>query len=207
MQNLSLIRERSYLKLNCYSAWPFISTSNAMHIIFNIHSRHTYTKSQARTSVISLHRAASAVASWDRQIETSCRECSPASLCQTVDVINGVIAGRSKKPASPTADNRHARWERSVLQHTHRLPSCLRHMLLGKYQLSGYDLCLFSQTMTMTASWRQSRWHTCSQVHFHFNTSSNPVTCSHWCLADENKCKWRMKGCPLSAASLSFPFE
>lgn len=35
--------------------------------------------------------AASAVASWDRQIETSRSECSLASLWQMVSVINGFI--------------------------------------------------------------------------------------------------------------------
>lgn len=106
------------------------------------YSFQTHTNSQTRTSVISLHRAASAVASWDRQIETSCSECSLASMWQTVDVINGVIAGRSKKTA--TADNRHARWERRVLQHTHSHTHTQLSEIHASWQISALRVWLVS---------------------------------------------------------------
>lgn len=97
---------------------------------------------------------------WD--ILRDIMQCVQQHVCGKQRTWLMALLPRAAREPSSTADNRHVRWE------THMLLSSLAHTWHDKYRLSGNDLCLSSQTMTMTEP-EERAWHfsSYSQVSLH----------------------------------------
>lgn len=118
-----------------------------------------------------------------------------ACLRQTANVINGFITRRHKRHIAHSKQKTEVGEESSTTQHA----SQFSHMPLDKYRFSGYDLCLFSQTMTLTEA-REVETESLTRLltsPLHFNTTSNlqsvpPLAAGRDRLGSQG----RPRGCP-----------